>query len=74
MRLAHPGYEAKSAFRLYYLCTLLYPPDDDQPLLKELEDQIFQNREYCSPWTSVMSLDAIGAFRYQSIDVPLPEL
>ena len=73
VRLAHPGYEIKSAFRLYYLCSLLNPPNDDGTFLKEVEDQVFAIREYCSPWTSVMSLEAIGAFRYQAIDVPLPD-
>jgi hypothetical protein len=42
-------------------------------LLKEVEDVMLENREYCSPWTAVMSLDAIGAFRYQTVDLPLPE-
>lgn len=77
VRLAHPGFEAMGAFRLYLLCTLLFPPDDaDDPTmtLKEITDHVFiaENREYCSPWAAVMSLKAIGAFRYQAIDVPLP--
>lgn len=72
VRLAHPGYSAKSAFRVYYLCSLLHPPVEVGPLIKELQDVVFEIREYCSPWTSVMSLHAIGAFRYQAIDVVLP--
>ena len=73
VRVANPGCDARAAFRLYLLCSLLFPPNDDSPLLKELEDVMFENREYCSPWTSVMSLSAIGAFRYQTVDLPLPE-
>ena len=72
VRLSHPGFETKSAFRMYYLCSLLNPPNDDRPMIKELEDAVFSIREYCSPWTAVLSLDAIGAFQYQSIDVSLP--
>jgi hypothetical protein len=41
--------------------------------MKEMEDAVFQLREYCSPWTSVLALDAIGAFRYQAVDVTLLE-
>jgi hypothetical protein len=68
VRLANKGLEAKEAYRLYFLCTLLFPPTQDLP--KELEEELlFQNREYCSPWTSVIPLENVGAFRYQAIDV-----
>lgn len=70
VRLANPGLDVRAAFRLYYLCSLLFPPDES--LLKEFQDAVFETREYCSPWNSVMSLDAIGAFRYQAVDVTLP--
>jgi hypothetical protein len=74
VRLTHQGYSSRSAYRLYYLCTLLHPPDEaETPLIKELEDVVFQIRDYCSPWTSVLALDAIGAFRYQAVDVTLLE-
>jgi hypothetical protein len=71
VRLAHPGIQIKAAFRLYYLCSLLFPPEEDGDPFKD--EAVFAQDQFCSPWNAVMSLDAIGAFRYQAIDVPLAE-
>jgi hypothetical protein len=69
IRLGHPGYTAKAAYRLYFLCNMLDAPyDDDGGDLDIFE--IVDKTSFCSPWVSVMPLDAVGAFRYQAIDVP----
>lgn len=69
IRLGHPGYTAKAAYRLYFLCNMLDAPyGDDGGDLDIVE--IADKTSFCSPWASVMPLDAVGAFRYQAIDVP----
>ena len=69
VRLGHPGLETKAAFRLYFMCSLLFAPDDADPF-KDDDAAFMAQDEFCSPWNAVMSLNAIGAFRYQAIDVP----
>ncbi len=59
---------------MYFLCTLLDAPDDADVIIKNVGDEILQLGLFCSPWTSVMSLEAIGAFRYQEVDLPFLEL
>lgn len=51
-----------AAYQLYYLCCLLDPPDR-LPDTKEDADNLFLNKDFCSPWASVLALDAIGALR-----------
>jgi len=70
VRLGHPGLEAKAAYRLYFMCSLLFPPADNADPFKDDDTTFMVQDEFCSPWNAVMSLQAIGAFRYQAIDVP----
>lgn len=72
VRIANPGLDAQAAYRLYYLCTLLDPPDHI-PQEKGLADAIFDVQVYTSPWNSVLSLDNIGAFSErpgETVDLP----
>ena len=72
VRLANPGLDPQAAYRLYYLCTLLDPPNHI-PADKDLADAIFQMHDYSSPWNSVISLDNIGAFSERAgevVDLP----
>jgi hypothetical protein len=68
VRLASPGLDPQAAYRLYYLCTLLDPPNYI-PAEKTLADAIFQMHDYSSPWNSVISLDGIGAFTERAGEV-----
>ena len=68
VRLANEGLDPHAAYRLYYLCTLLDPPEYI-PQEKALADAIFDLQAYASPWNCVLSLDNIGAFRERAGEV-----
>lgn len=51
-----------AAYQLYHLCCLLDSPDH-MPGSKEEVDTLLLNHKFCSPWASVLALDAIGALR-----------
>jgi hypothetical protein len=62
IQLSSKGLDALAAYRLYHLSCLLNSPNR-LPADKEAVDAVFLNTDFCSPWTSVLALDAIGSLR-----------
>jgi hypothetical protein len=62
VQASNRGLQPLAAYQLYHLCCLLDPPAR-LPDSKEEVDTLFLNVEFCSPWASVLALDAIGALR-----------
>ncbi len=60
VRTKDKGLTMASAQILYTLCCLLDPPED-LPENKAEAAAVLKGR-LCSPWTSVLGLDALGAF------------
>jgi translation initiation factor 2 beta subunit (eIF-2beta)/eIF-5 len=61
IRAKTPGLTMLSAHTIYTLCQLLDPPND-LPGEKHLDAEILAG-PLCSPWTSVIALRHLGAFR-----------
>jgi hypothetical protein len=62
VQLSNKGLSSIAGYRIYHMCCLLDPPDR-LPENKEAMDDIFLNMDFCSPWASVLALDAVGALR-----------
>ena len=61
IRAKTPGLTMLSAHTLYTLCNLLDPPDE-LPREKAAAAQVLAG-PVCSPWTAVIALRSLGAFR-----------
>lgn len=50
------------AYHIYQLCQIMDAPAE-QPISKEVADEVFAEAEYCSYWNSVLAIDAVGALQ-----------
>ena len=55
----------RTAHTQYLMCSMLQPPDD---LPSDKAADALDNAELCSPWTAVLPLDSVGAFRIPVYD------
>ena len=61
VRAKTPGLSMLSAHTIYTLCNLLDPPDE-LPSEKAAAEEVLAGA-VCSPWTAVIALRSLGAFR-----------
>lgn len=55
----------RTAHTQYLMCSMLQPPDD---LPSDKAADAIESAELCSPWTAVLPLDSVGAFRIPVYD------
>jgi hypothetical protein len=61
-RVQKSGIPLSTAYYLYQLCMIIDAPLEE-PLTKDVADELFASASYCSHWNAVLALDEIGALQ-----------